>query len=106
MRGQVVDEKRSDVTAAGTSSPLVRLAAASGCSMGAEGLLEVVLGVWAYQAGGPGLVSLVAALLFFPAAFSTPAIMVMAERSPRREVILHPRHREEPPRESRSHDEQ
>ena len=81
-------ENRSDAPAAATNSSLLRLAAASGCCLGAEALLEVVLGVWAYQAGGPGLVSLVAAVVFFPAAFVTPAIMVMAERSAHREVVL------------------
>ena len=85
---ETVIERRSDAPAIATNGSLLRLAAASGCCLGAEGLLEVVLGVWAYRAGGPGLVSLVAAVVFFPAAFTTPAIMVMAERSPRRELIL------------------
>ena len=61
---------------AGDRSGLVRLATATGFSLAAEGWLEVVLGVWAFRAGGAGLVAVVAAILFLPAAVSTPVIIL------------------------------
>lgn len=64
------------------------LAIATGCCLAAEGLLEVVLAVWAYRRGGPSLVAVFAAVLFLPAALTTPLIMVVAERTPRREVVI------------------
>ena len=58
-----------------------------GSIMGLWGYIIALL-VWAYAEGGPGLVGLAAFLRLAPAAFAAPFAGALADRMPRRRIMV------------------